>query len=78
MHDISMDVKKIIMKKQKHPNTNTYPASKFNSVLFPAPLGPIMAVNWPDRKAPFNPCKISFFSVNVHASTFNIRWEKKQ
>lgn len=35
-------------------NTHTYPAKMFSSVLFPAPLGPRMAVKLPELNFPFN------------------------
>lgn len=40
------------------------PVKMFSSVDLPAPLGPIMAVNWPDRNSPETPFKMLFFSVN--------------
>lgn len=42
--------------------THIYPARIFNRVLFPAPEGPIIAVNSPDLNSPLTPCKISFFT----------------
>lgn len=35
--------------------TYIYPLSMSNKVLFPAPEGPIIAVNSPARNSPFNP-----------------------
>lgn len=37
----------------KTKNTHLYPAKIFINVLFPAPEGPIIAVNSPDLKVPF-------------------------
>ena len=38
------------------------PARTFNNVDFPAPEGPMIAVNSPALKSPLTPCRISFVS----------------
>lgn len=43
--------------------TYVYPAKISINVLFPAPLGPIMAVSSPDLNSPFKPFKIVLFSA---------------
>lgn len=45
--------------------TYVYPAKISINVLFPAPLGPIMAVSSPDLNSPFKPFRIVLFSANM-------------
>ncbi len=41
-----------------------YPARMFSNEVFPAPEGPIIAVNCPDRNDPLTPRNITFLAVN--------------
>ncbi len=50
--------------------TYVYPAKISINVLFPAPLGPIMAVSSPDLNSPFKPFKIVLFSANEQNEIF--------
>lgn len=41
------------------------PVKMLSSELFPAPLGPIIAVNSPARNSPETPFKMVFFTVQI-------------
>lgn len=51
-------------------STYLYPANMFNSVLFPAPDGPMTAVSSPDRNFPLTFFKITFWRFSTEYVRF--------
>lgn len=45
--------------------THLYPARTFSNVLFPAPLGPKIAVSCPDLNEPLTPLSITLFAETM-------------
>lgn len=48
------------------------PVRMFSSDDLPAPLGPMMAVNWPDRNSPETPFRMLFFSIKRTTKRFTV------
>lgn len=46
-----------------YPRSYLKPAITLSSVLFPAPDGPSIAVNWPDLKTPLTPRSMVLFPI---------------
>lgn len=60
-----MELIKVFGRLILYKNTYLYPASKFNSVLFPAPDGPNIAVSCPERNVPLIFLNIILFPAKI-------------